>query len=145
MEPKQLRRSNTNKVIAGVCGGLGEYFDIDPSIVRILFVLFTFFGGSGFLLYIVMWLVMPVDESKPLTKEGISNTVDEMKDRANEVMSNIRSRDTSKDNSWIAFLLLAIGILFLFRNFGVLQIFNVDRAWPLVLVVIGIVLLYKKR
>jgi uncharacterized membrane protein len=68
-----------------------------------------------------------------------------MKDRANEVMSNIRSRDTSKDNSWIAFLLLAIGILFLFRNFGVLQIFNVDRAWPLVLVVIGIVLLYKKR
>ncbi|MFP4111715.1 MAG: PspC domain-containing protein [Candidatus Woesearchaeota archaeon] len=55
---KHLKRSKQNRVIAGVCGGLGEYFDIDPTIIRLLFVL-AFFFGSGFLAYIIMWIVMP--------------------------------------------------------------------------------------
>ena len=44
---KRLYKSNTNKVISGVCGGIAEYFGMDPSIVRLLWVVFTFFGGSG--------------------------------------------------------------------------------------------------
>jgi phage shock protein PspC (stress-responsive transcriptional regulator) len=55
----QLTRSETDKRIAGVCGGLAEYFDIDPIIVRIAFVASIFFGGLGILLYIVLWIVMP--------------------------------------------------------------------------------------
>lgn len=47
-----LHRSATNYVIAGVAGGLGEYFNIDPLVIRILFILLTIFGGSGILLYI---------------------------------------------------------------------------------------------
>lgn len=57
--PKQLFRSKTNCKIAGVCGGLGEFFDIDPVIFRIVFVVSFFFGGLGLLIYIVMWLLMP--------------------------------------------------------------------------------------
>lgn len=44
---KQLRRSRKNKILGGVCGGLGEYFDIDPSIIRLIWVLVFFMGGSG--------------------------------------------------------------------------------------------------
>jgi phage shock protein C len=59
---KRLIRSESNKVIAGVCGGLGEYFDIDPTIVRLVFIVFALAGGPGILAYIIMWLIMPPGE-----------------------------------------------------------------------------------
>ena len=57
-EKKRLTRSN-NKMIGGVCAGLAEYLDIDPTIVRIVWVLMVFFAGFGGLLYVILWLVMP--------------------------------------------------------------------------------------
>lgn len=57
-EKKKLTRSN-NKMVAGVCSGLGEYLGIDPTIVRIVYVLMILFGGFGLLLYVILWLVMP--------------------------------------------------------------------------------------
>lgn len=59
MEVKRLLRSNTNKVIGGVCGGLGEYFSIDPVIIRIILVLAAIFFGTGILLYLILWIMMP--------------------------------------------------------------------------------------
>ena len=57
-EKKRLTRSN-NKMKGGVCAGLAEYLDIDPTIVRIVWVLMVFFAGFGGLLYVILWLVMP--------------------------------------------------------------------------------------
>jgi phage shock protein PspC (stress-responsive transcriptional regulator) len=59
---KQIYRSSHNAVIGGVCGGLGEYFNIDPVIMRILWLLLLF-SGVGFLAYIVAWIIIP---RKPL-------------------------------------------------------------------------------
>lgn len=56
---KRLYRSNDEKMIAGVCGGLAEALDIDPTIVRVVFVLLALLGGHGILLYLILWLVMP--------------------------------------------------------------------------------------
>ena len=56
---RRLYRSNRDKMLAGVCGGLAEYFDIDPTLVRIAWVFFTFLGGSGILLYIIALIVIP--------------------------------------------------------------------------------------
>lgn len=57
---KRLFRSRKNKMIAGVCAGLGEYFGIDPTIVRLVWVLFTFFSfGAGVLAYVVAWVIIP--------------------------------------------------------------------------------------
>lgn len=56
---KRLYRSKTNRVIAGVCGGIGEYFNIDPTIVRLLWIMFVFLGGSGILAYIIAWIIIP--------------------------------------------------------------------------------------
>ena len=58
---KKLVRSN-NKMVAGVCGGLGEYLGIDPTIVRILYVLMLLFAGFGLLLYVILWLIIPKAE-----------------------------------------------------------------------------------
>ncbi len=66
---KKLYRSTKNKVLGGVCGGLGEYFDIDPSLVRLLWVLVVFMGGSGVLIYIILWVILPEGENVPNVKE----------------------------------------------------------------------------
>lgn len=56
---KKLYRSTENKVIAGVCGGIADYFDIDPTLVRLAWVLFCVLGGSGVLAYIIAALIIP--------------------------------------------------------------------------------------
>ncbi|MBN2488589.1 MAG: PspC domain-containing protein [Methanosarcinaceae archaeon] len=55
----RLYRSKRNRMIAGVCGGIGEYINVDPTFVRLFWVLFTFAYGSGFLAYIVAWIIIP--------------------------------------------------------------------------------------
>lgn len=59
MTTKRLTKSATDRRISGVAGGLAEYFNVDPTLVRLLFVLFTFAGGPGVLVYIALSLVLP--------------------------------------------------------------------------------------
>jgi len=62
METKKLYRSRTDQMIAGVCGGLGRYLGIDPTLIRLAFVLLLLFGiGSGLLVYLVMMLLVPLE------------------------------------------------------------------------------------
>lgn len=56
---KKLYRSTENRRIAGVCGGIGEYFDIDPTLVRLIAVALVLAGGSGVLGYILAWIIVP--------------------------------------------------------------------------------------
>jgi phage shock protein PspC (stress-responsive transcriptional regulator)/uncharacterized membrane protein (UPF0136 family) len=67
---RRLQRSRTDRVIAGVSGGLGEYFDVDPVIFRIAFVVLAFVGGAGFLLYPAAWLLLPEEGHRRSIAEG---------------------------------------------------------------------------
>lgn len=58
--PKRLMRSSTDKKIGGVCAGIAEYFDLDPTIVRVIWFLAVFFAGTGLLVYIILWIVLPL-------------------------------------------------------------------------------------
>lgn len=62
--PKKLYRSRTDATIAGVCGGLAVFFGIDSTWVRLLFILFFFLGGSALLVYLVMWVIVPLEPVK---------------------------------------------------------------------------------
>ncbi len=62
-ESRKLYRSRNRRMVAGVCGGLADYFDIDPTVIRLLFLILAVFGGSGLVVYLVMWIVVP-DASK---------------------------------------------------------------------------------
>ena len=59
METRKLYRSNTNKMLAGVCGGLGEFLGLDPTLVRLGFVLMGLLGGHGIIVYLVICIVVP--------------------------------------------------------------------------------------
>lgn len=61
MENKKLYKSRVNKMVAGVCGGIGEYFNLDPMVIRVAWILFCAAGGSGFLAYVVAAVLMPED------------------------------------------------------------------------------------
>jgi phage shock protein PspC (stress-responsive transcriptional regulator) len=59
MATKRLYRSTSDRMVAGVCGGLAAYLDLDPTLVRILWVIVVLFGGFGVLLYLIMWIIVP--------------------------------------------------------------------------------------
>jgi len=59
MEPKRLYRSRPDRVLGGVCGGIGKYFNIDPVLVRVVWAVSFFAGGVGLLAYIIAWIIIP--------------------------------------------------------------------------------------
>jgi phage shock protein C len=58
-ETRKLYRSRTNRQVAGVCGGLAEYFNLDATLIRVLFVVLAVLGGSGIVLYLALWIIVP--------------------------------------------------------------------------------------
>ena len=60
-EPKKLYRSRKNRWLVGVCGGIGEYFNIDPTVIRVIFVLAFLVLGGGLWVYLILWLIMPLN------------------------------------------------------------------------------------
>jgi phage shock protein C len=58
--PKRLMRSSTDKKLGGVCAGLAQYFDMDTTLVRVLWLLVVLFGGTGILLYVILWIALPL-------------------------------------------------------------------------------------
>jgi len=136
----RLYRSRTNSVIAGVCGGLGEYLGIDPVLVRIFFLLFVFAGGSGVLIYLLLWLIIPLDDTT-YAPGDLGGRVGQMRDEFIQ-MTNRPNPDAAK---WIGIGLVGFGILFLLQalDFSFLRWLDQDVLWPVLLVVAGLVLLYR--
>jgi len=146
---RKLYRSEGNKVIAGVAGGLGEYFNIDPVVVRLIFVAVTLLGGGGVIAYLIMWLVIPTQNSseKALSQEvvhenakDIANTARMYADEMN--MKNTKKKE-NKGSGKFGWLLLILGILLLISNLGWFRMVDWERFWPLVLVVLGLYFLAK--
>ena len=88
---KRLYRSRDDRMIWGVCGGLAKYFDIDPVIIRIIAVLLVLADGIGILAYIILAVVVPLENSKVTEpKEVIRENVEEMRQTAHELGTEIR-------------------------------------------------------
>ena len=58
-KPKRLYRSKKERMIAGVCGGIAEYFNVDPTLIRLIWVATLFMGGTGIIAYIIAWIIIP--------------------------------------------------------------------------------------
>ncbi|MFO7526001.1 MAG: PspC domain-containing protein [Ignavibacteriaceae bacterium] len=152
---KKLYRSNTDKMIGGVSGGIAEYFEIDPTIVRILFVLAVFFGGGGLIAYIILWIIVP---EKPYVFPGTQQTQSEFNQHHHESETKGENSEPIKDQfDYAAFqqkqksntgsvagiVLVVIGALFLLNNF--IPRFNFGDYWPFILIAIGIGLLLNAK
>lgn len=58
-EPRKLYRSRNQRMVAGVCGGLAEYLNVDATLIRVIFLVLAVFGGSGLVIYLAMWILVP--------------------------------------------------------------------------------------
>jgi phage shock protein PspC (stress-responsive transcriptional regulator) len=98
---KRLYRSETDRMLAGVCAGFAEYFNIDPAVVRIVFLLFVFWGGGGVLAYIICWIVIPTEssaesDSEEIIKENSQEIKETVSKTAKGLKTEIKS-DTKKE------------------------------------------------
>lgn len=88
---KRLFKSRKNRIIGGVCAGIAAYFNVDPTIVRCIALILGFFKGFGLLAYLVLWIIMPYDESEDYYND---EDIDNMK-RANPEGEEKRERSSS--------------------------------------------------
>lgn len=158
MAENRLYRSVHGRVIGGVAGGLADFFGMDPTIVRLIFVLLAVFGGGGVLLYIILWIVIPerkayntyssftTQSTTPPPATGGSDTgvgdAYEGFERGVPVdmpESGIATKRKFEGSLIGGLVLILIGSFFLFERFMP----NIDFGdfWPLLLVVIGLVLI----
>ena len=137
---RRLYRSHTDSVISGVAGGVAEYLDLDPAIVRVVWALLAVItGGVLLIIYVVMWLVVPY----PPEAGGVSSETGAATDDGAAPTWNAQPRPrrrASGGGSWIfGLILVLVGLYFLAREY--LPALDFDRIWPLGLVLLGILLL----
>lgn len=132
---KQLSRSRSQKVIGGVCGGLGNYFQIDPIIFRFAFIGLLLAGGSSIFIYILLMIIVPKEDIYAV-QSGLSVV---------ESDSNENDANTEGSGTRLIFgiLLISTGVLFLLNN--LIPYFRLEKLWPAVLVIMGLGLLFQKK
>ncbi len=150
MEEKKrsLYRSRSDTVLGGVCGGLGEYLGIDANIVRLVFLLLLLASGTGLILYLALWLLLPQEGAPEVssTEQRIEDGAQEISDKAREIGDRVRHADRARD-AWVApaigIALVAIGAIVLLQNLGIPALWWMRWRiiWPAVLIVIGLALL----
>jgi len=95
---RRLYRSETNRMFGGVCGGFGEYFGIDPTIVRVLAVLLTLTIGLGVLAYIVLWIIIPTQSRiNASPRQTVRHGVEDVKERAIELGQEAKAAFKGKE------------------------------------------------
>jgi phage shock protein PspC (stress-responsive transcriptional regulator) len=128
---KKLQRDTRNKVIGGVCAGLANYFGMDASLLRLLLALMILFAGSGFWLYIILWIVMPAGDPQVTRENG------------DAIMSDIsKPTKINKGSLVIGLVLIGLGGLGLLHRF--VPSFSWQMLWPIFLIVLGIILIIPK-
>lgn len=142
----RLQRSTTNRVWTGVCGGIAEYFQVDPTLVRAFFVIATILTGGLFVLvYVALIILMPLPghpapgEQRPPEGASSADTT-----QAIAAPSTIDLGSTEKRREAAGWLLVLLGIIFLLANVGVFRLVQWQYIWPLALIALGVFIVMQR-
>ncbi len=146
---KRLYRSAKSKVFGGVAGGIAEYFDIDPIIIRLLFVIIAFAGGGGAIVYLILWIALPLE---PITMFNMNMGSASATDAGNPEAQDATDTNPGASDSFKmpvktenrsgligGIILISLGLIFLANRF--IPNINFGDLWPLLLVILGGVLI----
>jgi phage shock protein C len=154
--PTRLERSTTNKVIGGVCGGIAEYLQVDPTLVRVFFVISIFLtAGLAILGYIVLLVLMPQPGAHPPFVQQTASTAPGDPAAGSTAMgeTTVMTRPApapedpaaaERRRATFGYFLVALGIVFLLANLGAFRIVRWDLVWPLVFIGAGALLLAQR-
>jgi len=145
MKEKKLYRSCKNKVLGGVCGGLGEYFDIDPVLIRLAVILIAIAGGAGVLFYIIAWVIIPEDPSCENPREGADEIKEHAENIAKEVKKVVKDSKNTPDDSkkLVGSFVILLGLLFLLQNIFSVNLWS--SFWPVALIILGFYFMVKSN
>ena len=162
----RLYRSTSDAMLGGVCAGLGNYFHIDPTIIRLVFLLLSLFTAGGFVVvYLIMWVLIPTAGSTASTPNEV------MQENINEIGARVRGATSSMTNTSnpgaansgqsqlsqgtgsasqvrpnnAAMWLIIIGAFFLLANFGLFRAIHWGMWWPVLLIGLGVVLVARRN
>lgn len=146
MEETRLYRSTRDRVFAGVAGGLGDYFKVDPIIFRIGFIALTIGAGIGALVYLLLWIFVP-ESKKPFNPffNDMENPFEQQQGNTtntpgNDPMGGFPPPKPKKDSGlWGGVMLITIGGLFLISNF--VPHIDFGDLWPVILIAVGAMLI----
>lgn len=127
-QARRLRRSRRDRVLAGVCGGLGEYLGVDPVLVRIAALLLVFAGGAGLVLYLLGWLAIP-EEPEREAAAGVEAPPE---------------RERRRGAALLGLVFVALGALFLLDELFP-DLLRWRYVWPVALIVVGLLVLARAR
>ncbi len=130
MLENRLERSEQDRVIAGVCGGIATYLDIEAIWVRLLFILLALASGMGLVIYLVLWLIMP-------QPDGAGGGTAVLKENLDDMGHSVKRLGQP---SAIGVALIVLGLFFLANQWGLLS----GIFWPLLIICVG-VYLYSRR
>jgi phage shock protein C len=143
----RLLRSQQDRILGGVCGGLGKYLNIDVILVRLFFIVFTLVGGIGPLVYIILWIVVPSEETvygngtSPYQVDGevIKDRAETFKDEFVQVVN----KPSKKTGLYIGIGLILVGGYYFLRNMNIpwLAWVNNDVILAGLVIVAGVALL----
>jgi phage shock protein C len=136
---RRLFRSSTDKMLGGVCGGLGQYLGFDPTFIRIVFFIMVFGGGFGFWVYVLLWALIPEDDGTQSQDFG-----DRVRTMGDDFASAV-SRPHPKAGLIVGGGLIFMGLFWLVEQLNVswLWWWDFDVLWPVLLIIAGGVLMMR--
>ncbi len=146
----KLYRSRTDKMLGGVCGGLAQHLKVDPTLVRLLFVLAALANGLGIIAYLVMWVVVPLEgEGQVPAQETMRAGAEEIAQKARELGEGVREAAVQRriePASLAGIILVVLGVVFLAQTLNLwwLRWMSPGVLWPAALIVVGLVLLAQR-
>lgn len=134
----RLYRSESDKKVAGVCGGIAEYFGIDSTIIRLLWLISIVVYGAGLLIYIIAAIIMPTREDIN-TRVNLHKDSDEVNKQKNSTFSE--GFDKEKNRKFFGYVLIIVGAILLSKRFIVLRWLSFKFLFPIILIILGIFIL----
>jgi phage shock protein PspC (stress-responsive transcriptional regulator) len=125
-------------MIGGVCSGIAEYFDTDPTLIRLALVLLFFAGGVGVLAYIVAWIIVP---QRPLI--ATKTSPESQPDQSESAQLSESIEEVNKPRFILGIVLIVLGGLFLLGSLNIWHWFSFFRLWPIILIIIGVMIITK--
>lgn len=148
-QPKKLYRSKTDRIIAGVCGGLAEYVNVDPIIIRAAFLALLFYKGFGFIVYIILAIIVPEATGERIEtdrKEKIQEFAEGIATQAQSL-----AQEMKQNQGWLAnrrnmfgVVLIVFGLVAIAETLLPYQWMQWELIWPVLVIAIGVYMIIKK-
>ncbi len=140
---KKMYRLDKDRILGGVCGGVAEYFEMEASLVRLIFSVLILFGGWGGIIYLILWILLPMKyEPEAFTYQSKQHNFNQnnMENQSKNSGKENNENQSGKNALLGGILLIVLGLLFLMDK--LIPDIHFRDVWPVILIVIGVIMVF---